>query len=231
MTDFFEDIGIGDELVLGEFTFTKEDIIRFAQSYDPQPFHLSEEAAAETHFGKLCASGWHTAAVFMKLLVAKMKALETEALAQGRTPAKVGPSPGFENLKWIKPVYVGDKLRYKRIVTGKTESRSRPDWGLVHSDMLAHIIRMETLVFSFRATVFHRTESRLRHQSAAGLEHVTRASRANSTSSRGSRYRSHRAGGLPGFNSRSAIDDTLCAIFSSRKPATLVETETHQGCR
>lgn len=153
MTAFFEDIAVGDSLDLGEHTFTRDEIIRFAEQFDPQPFHLSEDAAARTHFGRLCASGWHTASVFMKLWVKAHQALEQATLAEGRTPAKLGPSPGFEDLKWIKPVYVGDTLRYSRVVTGKTESRSRPDWGLVHSDMLA-VNQDGKLVFSFKGTVF-----------------------------------------------------------------------------
>lgn len=153
MTEFFDDIAIGDTVVLGEYTFSVEEIVRFAKKYDPQPFHLSEEAAAQTHFRHLCASGWHTAAIFMKLFVARFEQLQKEARAEGRTPARFGPSPGFEDLKWIKPVNAGDTLRYSRVVTEKTESRSRPDWGLVHSDMLAHNQNGD-LVFSFRATVF-----------------------------------------------------------------------------
>jgi acyl dehydratase len=153
MIAFFDDIVIGDALELGEYTFNSDEITRFARKYDPQPFHMEEEEAAKTHFKHLCASGWHTASVFMKLFVAKFKALHQEALDEGRTPAQYGPSPGFEDLKWIKPVYAGDTLRYSRVVTGKTESRSRPDWGLVHSDMLAHN-QNDELVFSFRATVF-----------------------------------------------------------------------------
>jgi acyl dehydratase len=153
MSAFFEDIGIGDTLELGDHTFSRDEIVRFAEKYDPQAFHLSEEAAARTHFGRLCASGWHTASVFMKLWVRAHMAQREEALAEGRTPARLGPSPGFENLRWLKPVYVGDTLSYRRTVTGKTESRSRPEWGLVHSDMLA-VNQDGKLVFSFKGTVF-----------------------------------------------------------------------------
>jgi acyl dehydratase len=153
MTAFFEDLTVGDTLELGDHTFTRDEIIRFAEKFDPQPFHLSEEDAAKTHFGRLCASGWHTASVFMKLWVSTHQALEKAARAEGRTPARIGPSPGFQDLKWIKPVYVGDTLTYRRAVTGKTESRSRPDWGLVHSDMLA-VNQDGKLVFSFKGTVF-----------------------------------------------------------------------------
>lgn len=153
MTKPFDEIEIGEALELGQHTFTRDEIIRFAEQYDPQPFHLSEEAAAGTHFGRLCASGWHTASVFMKLWVARHKELVAEMLANGVTPARMGPSPGFEDLKWIKPVFVDDTLRYRRIVTGKTKSRSRPEWGLIHSDMLA-VNQDDKLVFSFKGTVF-----------------------------------------------------------------------------
>ncbi len=153
MSAFFDDYEIGDMLDLGSHLFTRQEIVRFAEKYDPQTFHLSEEGAAKTHFGRLCASGWHTASIFMKLWVTKHQALEEAALADGRTPARIGPSPGFEELKWIKPVYVGDTLTYRRVITGKTESRSRPDWGLVHSDMLAHN-QDGQLVFSLKGTVF-----------------------------------------------------------------------------
>ncbi|MEO9527043.1 MaoC family dehydratase [Roseibium sp.] len=153
MTAFFDDIEVGDTLDLGAHTFTREEIIRFAEKYDPQAFHLSEEGAARTHFGRLCASGWHTAAVFMKLWVAACKTLDDAERAAGRTPARLGPSPGFEDLKWIKPVYAGDTLRYRHVVTGKTESRSRPEWGLVHFDMSA-VNQDGRLAFSFKGTVF-----------------------------------------------------------------------------
>ncbi len=153
MTKFFEDVTVGDRTELGSYTFTPEAIIAFAEKYDPQPFHLSEEGASKTHFTSLCASGWHTAAVFMKLLVATTKRLVREMEEAGRAPARLGPSPGFEKLKWIKPVYAGDTLTYQRVVTGKTECRSRPEWGIMHSDMMAHNQNGE-LVFSFKANVF-----------------------------------------------------------------------------
>ncbi|MEP3048267.1 MAG: MaoC family dehydratase [Roseibium sp.] len=153
MAKFFEDSEIGDNLALGTYTFRAEDIIAFAQKYDPQPFHLSEEAAARTHFGRLCASGWHTAAVFMKLFVATSNRLRDEAIKKGETPGKLGPSPGFEDLKWIKPVFAGDTLSYQWVTTGKTESRSRPEWGLLNFDILAHN-QDNVLVFSLKGTVF-----------------------------------------------------------------------------
>ncbi|MEP1932633.1 MAG: MaoC family dehydratase [Roseibium sp.] len=153
MAKFFEEMEIGEITELGSHSFTAEDIIAFAQKYDPQPFHLSEEAAAKTHFGRLCASGWHTASAFMKLFVATSIRQREEALQIGKTPARFGPSPGFENLKWIKPVFAGDTLSYQWVTTSTTESRSRPEWGLVHFDVLARN-QDDILVFSFKGTVF-----------------------------------------------------------------------------
>lgn len=153
MTGFFEDIRIGNTIDLGRHTFTREEIVRFAEKYDPQPFHLSEEAAAGTLYGRLIASGWHTAAVFMKRFVATLKEAADKARAEGRTPPAFGPSPGFTDLRWIKPVFPGDTLHYTQTTTGKAESRSRPEWGVVHSDMRAHN-QDGDLVFSFKAVVF-----------------------------------------------------------------------------
>ena len=153
MTAFFDDVEIGDELALGRHVFTGEDIIRFAEKYDPQPFHLSEEGASKTHFGRLCASGWHTAAIFMKLWVETYEDEKQKVLAAGRTPARYGPSPGFEDLKWLKPVYARDELTYRQRVIGKTESRSRPEWGILHFELQA-INQNGQLAFSFKGNVF-----------------------------------------------------------------------------
>ncbi len=134
MTGYFEDMEPGAVLELGSYTFSREAIIRFAEKYDPQPFHLSDEGAAESHFGKLCASGWHTASVFMRLLVLTTQELEKAARDKGELIGRTGPSPGLEDLQWLRPVYAGDTITYKRVITGKTESRSRPEWGIVHGE-------------------------------------------------------------------------------------------------
>lgn len=153
MTTDFEDIVVGEEHVLGSHTFTADEIIAFAKKYDPQPFHLSKEAAAKSQFGRLCASGWHTAAVFMRLSVDKAKALKEAALQRGDAIAEGGPSPGFEDLKWLRPVYVGDTITYKRVISEKIESKSRPQWGVVRSENHGFNQNGEP-VFFFRSAVF-----------------------------------------------------------------------------
>lgn len=153
MTAYFEDIAVGEELVLGSHTFHADEIIAFASKYDPQPFHLSEEAAAKSQFGRLCASGWHTAAVFMRLSVDMNKALKEAARERGEPIAAGGPSPGFEDLKWLRPVYAGDTITYKRVISEKIESRSRPRWGIVRSENHGFNQNGEP-VFFFRSAVF-----------------------------------------------------------------------------
>lgn len=128
---YFEDLAIGDTDEIGAFTFSAENIKRFATLYDPQPFHVDEAAAEASHFGGLVASGWQVAAVWMKLLVAHQEVEIARAHQLGKPVVKLGPSPGFRNMVWARPVRAGDTLRYSVEVTGKKESASRPEWGIV----------------------------------------------------------------------------------------------------
>lgn len=134
---FIED-HIGEEIAIGSYTFTAEEIIRFASQFDPQPFHLDAEAARNSVLGGLCASGWHTASVFMKLNVASIVAASRDAAARGETPPVFGPSPGFENLKWLKPVYAGDTITYRRTVHAVRPLASRPGWSMLSMSASAH---------------------------------------------------------------------------------------------
>lgn len=129
---------LGKNLVIGSYRFTAEEIINFARKYDPQPFHLDAEAAKESVFGGLCASGWHTTAVFMKLNVASIVQATKDALKRGETPPTFGPSPGFENLKWPKPVYAGDTITYRRVVHAIRPLASRPGWSMLTMTTSAH---------------------------------------------------------------------------------------------
>ena len=149
----FDEIAIGDRRELGRYTFTAEDIKRFAQRYDPQPFHLDEEAAAGSIYGGLIASGWHTASVFMKLSVEDRVRMTAEMLARGEKPVMSGPSPGFRNLRWIKPVYADDTLTYTMEIVGKRELASRPGWGIVFARNTA-VNQNGVLVFEFEGSFF-----------------------------------------------------------------------------
>ncbi|NNM74464.1 MaoC family dehydratase [Enterovirga aerilata] len=129
----FDALEIGATDFLGEHTFEPEEIVAFAGQFDPQPFHLSEEEARKSHFGRLAASGWHTAAIWMRLLVKARQAALEEAHSAGREPPRFGPSPGFKNLRWLKPVYAGDTIRFATTLVGKRISSSRPGWGISFS--------------------------------------------------------------------------------------------------
>ena len=120
---YFEDLVVGSRQAFGAYRVTREDVVAFAEKYDPQPFHLSDEAAAVTHFGRLSASGWHTCAMTMAMLVANLKANEQAGLG----------SPGLDELKWLRPVYPGDTLRCESELLEKRASASRPEMGIFKS--------------------------------------------------------------------------------------------------
>lgn len=121
---FFE---IGVAVPLGAHTFDAESIKTFARKYDPQPFHIDEQAAKDSVFGGLCASGWHTAAAWMKRNLATPGKHWT-----GTGPAPVfGPSPGITNLKWLKPVFAGETIAYSRTALSHRAMGSRPGWRVL----------------------------------------------------------------------------------------------------
>lgn len=116
----YEDLGVGATVELGPTSASAEEMIAFAKRYDPQPFHLSDAGAANTYFGRLAASGWHTAALTMRLMMT----------GRDEPLASLG-SPGFEDLRWRKPVYPDDQLTARVTVASKRLSESRPEMGLV----------------------------------------------------------------------------------------------------
>ncbi len=116
---YFEDLQVGSETVFGDYDVTREEVIEFATKYDPQPFHLSDEAAAKTHFGRLAASGWHTTAMTMAVIARAVVAEEQAGLG----------SPGIDELRWLRPVYPGDRLTVRGTIIDKAPSRSKPEIG------------------------------------------------------------------------------------------------------
>jgi acyl dehydratase len=116
---YFEDLIVGSERKFGSYEVTREEVIEFASKYDPQPFHLSDEAAAKTHFGRIAASGWHTCAMTMGVIARAV--VEDEQAGLG--------SPGIDQLRWLKPVYPGDVITVYGQVVEKTPSRSKPEIG------------------------------------------------------------------------------------------------------
>jgi acyl dehydratase len=122
ITYYWEDMTVGLVRDLGTVTPTSEEIIAFASQFDPQPFHLDEEAAKASVFGGLCASGWHTCAMAMRLMVTNFLH-ESSSLG----------SPGLESLKWLKPVFPGDTLRLQHTVIESRPMTKRLDVGLVRT--------------------------------------------------------------------------------------------------
>ena len=119
---YWEDFPAGDTMEVGRHTFTEQEIIAFARQFDPQSFHVDPEAARKSVFKGLIASGWHTCAVAMRLMVDKYVVRS----------ASLG-SPGLDNIRWLAPVRAGDTISYRRTTTAARASASKPGVGLVHS--------------------------------------------------------------------------------------------------
>ena len=121
---YYDDLEAGQETLFGHYDVTREEVLEFARKYDPQPFHLSDEEAAKTHFGRLAASGWHTCAMTMAVIARHV--VDTEQAGLG--------SPGVDELRWLKPVYPGDRLTVRGKVVETTPSRSKPHIGVIRSE-------------------------------------------------------------------------------------------------
>lgn len=123
---YFEDLEIGRKQAFGSRSVTRKEVLEFAAKYDPQPFHLDDEAAAKTHFGRLSASGWHTCAMVMSMLVENLKVNKQAGLG----------SPGVDELRWLKPVYPGDTLRCETEILSKRASSTKPEMGFFKSRLI-----------------------------------------------------------------------------------------------
>ncbi len=120
---YLEDLHVGMKRSFGRYEVTREEVLEFARKYDPQPFHLSDEAAAKTHFGRLAASGWHTCAMTMAMMVEELAAHPQAGLG----------AAGVDELRWLKPVHPGDTLRCETEILEVRPSRSKPDIGSIRS--------------------------------------------------------------------------------------------------
>jgi acyl dehydratase len=136
---YFEDYAVGSAFSGGPIAVDAAEIMAFAQRYDPQPFHIDPEAARTSTFGGLIASGWHTVALTMKLLVESYLSAESSL-----------GSPGIDELRWVKPVRPGDSLSVRVVVEQARRSRSKPDRGLISSSIEVRNQRGE-IVMSMRA--------------------------------------------------------------------------------
>jgi acyl dehydratase len=123
---YFEDLEVGAETYFGSYDVTRDEILEFARKYDPQPFHLSDEEAAKTHFGRIAASGWHTCAMTMAVIARHV--VDDEQAGLG--------SPGIDELRWRRPVYPGDTLHVRGTIVDRTPSRSKPHMGSFRTKMI-----------------------------------------------------------------------------------------------
>ena len=157
LTGFYDDIVIGQESILGAQLFTPDLVTAFATRYDPQSFHLDADAARHSHFGGLCASGWQTAAFWMKHCIAARTRSTAVRTAAGKSSAVGGPSPGFTDMKWLHPVYAGQTVRYELKVVGKRPV-SRAGWGMISTLNIGRLQTSATslgeVVFSFSGRLF-----------------------------------------------------------------------------
>lgn len=133
MSIYFEDLIEGPVTELGSHRFTRAEIVDFASKFDPQTFHMTEEGGAKSFLGGLCASGWHTSSVWLRLMVDHRQRQGQMMAFRGERPAKYGPSPGCEKIRWLKPVFVDDVIRFTTRVHEKRDVRSRPEVGLLLS--------------------------------------------------------------------------------------------------
>jgi acyl dehydratase len=143
MAIYFEDLQVGATDTFGRCEVTREDVIAFAEKFDPQPFHLSDEAAAKTYFKRISASGWHTAAMTMSMLIRQVQAEEFKAAG----------SPGVEDMRFLKPVYPGDVLTCERTILEKRRSEKRKGMGVFVEAICAYNQHGEK-VLSWQASVF-----------------------------------------------------------------------------
>jgi acyl dehydratase len=136
---YFEDYDPGAQAVLGPITMRAEDIVEFAVRYDPQPIHTDSRAATAGPFGGLIASGWHTIALVMRLLVENYLSHVASLV-----------SPGVDELRWLQPVRPGDVLRVRVTVLEALPSRSKPDRGLIRASVET-LNQRDEVVMSFKA--------------------------------------------------------------------------------
>lgn len=125
-TRYLEDFHPGDEFDLGSFTLSEDEIVAFAERFDPQPFHTDPVAATESAFGGLIASGWHTASSTMRLMVERFIPRESSM-----------GSPGIDELRWTRPVRPGDRISVTYRVLDVVASRSKADRGHIEGEAVA----------------------------------------------------------------------------------------------
>jgi acyl dehydratase len=146
---------IDSKVELGSHVFTADEIVRYAKRFDPQPFHVDPEAARHTLFGGLCASGWHTCAVWMRTFVDHWERQAASIRRDGLEPPKLGPSAGFKKLQWLRPVFAEDTITFFVTLLDSRPMASKPGWLMntilcegFNQDGVA-VLRFESSVLEF----------------------------------------------------------------------------------
>lgn len=149
---FLEDVEIGRRIVLGSYRFTRQNMLAYARQFDPVGFHVDDEAGKASVYGALTAAGLHAASAWMQCYVAANALARQQAAEQGQRLPEIGPSPGFRDMKWLKPIFVDDVVQFSTTATAVRPLASRKGWGMV----TAHnegVNQNGELVFSFESAV------------------------------------------------------------------------------
>jgi acyl dehydratase len=149
---FLHEIILGEKIALGSYGFTSENIIAYSRQFDPVGFHVDEAAGKVGPYGALTAAGLHVGCGWMTCYVAANTQARAALQAADKTLPEIGPSPGFKNMHWLKPVFAGDALSYFTTATAKRPLRRRQGWGIVigHNE---GVNQNGELVFSFESAV------------------------------------------------------------------------------
>ncbi len=149
---YLEEIILNQRIALGTYGFTSKNMLAYSRKFDPVGFHVDEVAGRASLYGAMTAAGLHVGCAWMACYIACNTRLRAELLAQAKVLPGIGPSPGFKNMRWLKPVYAGDVISFYATATHKRALASRPGWGMV-SGFNEGMNQHGDLVFSFESAV------------------------------------------------------------------------------
>ena len=149
---FMEEITLDDRVALGSYSFSIENMLAYSRKFDPVGFHVDDAAGKASVYGAMTAAGLHVGCGWMACFIERNTAARAALEAVGKQLPEIGPSPGFKNMRWLKPVFAGDTLHYFTTATAKRPLASRPGWGVV-SGYNEGMNQHGELVFSFESAV------------------------------------------------------------------------------
>lgn len=149
---FMEEIALGQRVALGSYAFNAENMLAYSSKFDPVGFHVDEAEGKASLYGAMTAAGLHVGCGWMVCFIERNTAARAALEAAGKQLPEIGPSPGFKNMRWLKPVFAGDVLGYFTTATAKRPLASRHGWGIV-SGFNEGVNQHGELVFSFESAV------------------------------------------------------------------------------